>query len=357
VLALLAAYSAILVSGYNLVTLVLTRSEESVTHVQSVMTQTGAVQAGGYLYSIAAVQPLLTPALSVLALVGLVALLRRRDMVLWPLAASMLVGAPWMLSGVPKFMIVSLPAMILCTTVGMLVVWYGIERTSLRRTVQVALVVLLLVPWVFGVQVTREGSARGPGFEIRPFDRTTDSSSLRVAIGEGTAIPTPEGPRSLYGHAMTLLGGQWRALVAQKAQERRRVVEQALERDVPMILTMWSPGYLVNELAARGFTTNDPYWHQQNWDVIPKRRFYNASGDQVTLIFHQIQREVSAEQAQHITELAGADTDTVVWYGYPRTMRHLYAISPAMMNKIDSMSAVLDMDRLRAEMDVASGER
>jgi hypothetical protein len=120
---------------------------------------------------------------------------------------------------------------------------------------------------------------------------------------------------------------------------------------------MWSPGYLINELVARGFTTRDPYWHQQNWDFVPKRRFYNASGDQVTLIFHQIQREVSEEQAQHIIELVGADTDTVVWYGNPRTMRHLYEISPAMMDKIDIMSAVLDIDRLRAEMDAAAGVR
>jgi hypothetical protein len=289
---------------------------------------------------------LVTPAFLAVGVVGFLVLLRRRN----PLVVVVLVGLagviPWMPCGVPKLLMTAVPAMVLCVVLGSLALWFEIKQIRLRLAVRLAISLLLLGPWLIGIRIAKEGSAWGPGFEIRPYDRNEpEGVSVTATLGPGAAYETFEGPRPMFGHAFVLLGGDWTELVSGLAEDRHRVVEQAISMKVPVLMAKWSPSYVVNELAAMGFTTSDPQdCALSTNDRFTERHFTREDGQEVILLYREIKGEGTISDMR---EVASLDAETLILHGYPRVVRHLYELVPEALAKLGPTSAILDLDHLR----------
>ena len=91
--------------------------------MSSVLTQVGTEGTNAFLSMILILTPLLTPAMVVFSLIGLVILLRQRN-ILWVTVLVGLLGSlPWIRTGTPKNIITFIPGLVFCFTVGILAVW------------------------------------------------------------------------------------------------------------------------------------------------------------------------------------------------------------------------------------------
>mgnify|MGYP001579781328 CR=1 FL=1 len=141
--------------------------------------------------SVLPLSPMFTPAFGMLSLLGLIEFARRRN----PLTLIILVGflgiLPWLKSGVPKFIITALPVFILCFMKGFTMLWYRVGHGWVKQAANLTLVLLLLAPWMLGLRVTREGTAYGPGFELRSYDYPdTEGMQFDVTLG-ARGLPFP----------------------------------------------------------------------------------------------------------------------------------------------------------------------
>jgi hypothetical protein len=292
-------------------------------------------------------QSMVTPGFLTLGIVGFAALCRRRDLLVVVVLSGMAGIIPWLFTGVPKLMITAVPGMVVCVALGSLELGYEVGQVRLKLVAWPVVALLLLGPWIIGVRVSREGSAWGPGFEIRPYDRNeSEGVHVALALGPGACFNTYEGPRPIFGHAFVLLGGAWRELVTELADARHQVVKQAISVNVPVLMAQWSPSYVVNELAAMGFTTSDPQDRALYANgYFTERRFLREEDQEVTLLYHEIKGEGTISDMQQVASL---NADVVVFDGYPRVARHLYLLVPEALQKLGPTSAILDLNRLRS---------
>lgn len=90
--------------------------------------------------------PMFTPAFGLLTLLGFIIFVRRRD----PLTLVILVGIlgilPFAKSGVPKFIITSLPVFVLCFVQGLITLWSRVGQGQVKLAVNLTLFLLLLAP-------------------------------------------------------------------------------------------------------------------------------------------------------------------------------------------------------------------
>jgi hypothetical protein len=339
VLALLCFFLALVISGYGPDTVVaqLQKYQNYLGERSSRITET-----------IGSLQPLATPAFAIFALVGLITLLRRRDPLLIVVAVGLIVILPWASRGVPKFILPGIPGLVACAIVGFSVLWTHFKPERWQTIVRVLIFVLLLGPWLIGVQVEYDDSAFGPGFETRAFDRPEPTSTkISLAIfGSGTLFPTSEGPRALFGHAAVLLGGGWRRAIDERWQEIETVTDYAIQNDLPLISTGNMSNFVVS-LWQRGFTTSDPRdpngESEEASNTLILRTFTNEAGQ--TLDTYK--REITGTQIE-LLHVLPTDLNQIVLHGYPRTLRKLYLDAPVtLLEKLGSVSALLDLEALR----------
>ncbi len=349
-LALAASLAMIYASGYTLHTII-----DELKLIGVVARQTGSAQQTIPTINIRTgltLMSLITPAAFVLSVVGFVRLVRQRDAALLLVVLVSGLGVlPIVPSGVPKFLITSIPALILLVVEGWVAIWNLSSRQQLQSFVKATLVATLIVPWFVGIHILRPGTAWGPGFELRSYDRPEDSASTQIALAfdSGAAYPTPEGLRPIFGHAYTLLAGDWRAMYHQLAAENRQLVDVALEQNIPILVTQFPPSYVVNELVARGFSTQAKSKQTSRaTPFIRERLFSNAAGQTVTVLYIEIQDSEVMIDFTEVTALS-AMWDTVLINGYPRTIRHLAQIAPTAHEKVGPLSAILDLQQFTAD--------
>ncbi|MBN1283774.1 MAG: hypothetical protein JXB47_00085 [Anaerolineae bacterium] len=346
VAALVASVLAILISGYG--------PQEILSSTQSTVSYV-AGQAGGQqvesgpaisFRTLTTLLSLFTPAFAIFFMVGLVVMLRRRDARLWLLVVGLAGVAPYLTSGVPKFLITAIPAVLLCAVEGFVTVWYRLAPARWELIARVAAAVVVIVPWFLGVLVTQEGSAWGPGFEIRPYDRDeVEGTDIGLTIGSGAALPSPEGGRAFFGHFFTF-GGGWRALYTELAAEYDTAVQQAVENNIPLVMMRWSPSYITNALVAARFITGDAYGRMlPPDDYFVERRFFNLDGQVITFLYHETEGEGDEDDVKQLCALA-ALSDRVVLDGYPRFVRGLYEQAPGAFQRLGSTSAIVDLGQL-----------
>ncbi len=293
------------------------------------------------------VSPLVTPAMGLLALLGLFGLIRQRDSLAWVVAAGLLSVLPWLYSGVPKNLLTAWPALTLCFVYGLEMLWRFTSQRRWQIFGSLALLVLLLVPWGIGVRVTRSGTAWGPGFELRTFDyKDVDGTDFELTIGAGAAFPTPEGPRPLYGHGYALLGGGWRNLVQASALERQQAVELAIQRGLPLVVTNWTPDYYLLELSNRGFTTSDPFEQDKTATYFTLRRFVDLQGQTVLLFYHETEADDVETMLSALSTLE-VDSEAVILSGYPGVMRAVFERFPAALQPLGARLAIFELSALR----------
>jgi hypothetical protein len=288
---------------------------------------------------------LLTPALGLLTALGLLRLIKDRNPLGWVVLAGLLGVLPWLRSGVPKFLIVCLPVLLFAFVLGLDFLSGIFRRRPGGNLVFAAVVLLLLFPWFIGVRIDREGTAWGPAFQRKPFDyQEVEGTSFGLATGSGMAYPTPEGPRPLYGHAYVLFGGDWKHFVVEDAVERRQALDKALETDLPLLVTSWSPDFFLDELYARGFQTADPKDRMTPDGKFVERRFTDAAGRSVTMFFHEIEAEDMTDLS---ASLSSPDLpQKVILVGYPKTLHIAFRNRPASLQPLGPKTAILDLQSL-----------
>ncbi|MEM7287040.1 MAG: hypothetical protein AAF480_11865 [Actinomycetota bacterium] len=258
---------------------------------------------------LAGLTTVVTPGVAVLGAVGLVISPRRGSLV--ALAAIGLVELVGLQFSSPKLYLWLAPALLYLTALGaghLVGLWH--------RWGIVAVVAVLALPWVVGLQVQRDDAAWGPGFEIQSFTRAESDDTTAVAVGAGTALPTPEGPRALGGHLWALIGGERRDLVQDLADERSAQVDIAQARGAPLVVAEGADGYLTAELARRGYRP-EPYTELDGIRV----RSFGGRSPSVLMVKVDDRAELDAALA-----LAGTESRSgaVVVTAYPSGIRELH---------------------------------
>ncbi len=334
-LALVSWVVAIHEAGYGI--------EEFLTVIQS----SGPVEKRAFLAHLTLVRfnTVLTPIFVVLSCCGITLLIRNRSRMLIVVTIGILIAAPFVSYGNPKWIITAMPALLYCFALGFFVIWQKFHRHG-KASLVITLVAASAIPWMVGIHATYGDSAWGPGFEIRPFDRPFSNGLFAsIVVGAGAAVPTPEGPRPVFGHGMVLLGGGWRKLIDGMATERRRAIQEALRLSVPLLQDR-GQGLAVAELAGFGFTTTDAWNRRLGNNFIVERRFL-ATGAKSLRMLRLVDRGslYRKEDLDELRRIIGAPK--VVIYGYTSTLRGLYRLAPDSLWKLGPGSAILDLERLR----------
>ena len=169
-----------------------------------------------------------------------------------------LAGSGWfLLFGIPSFSAKSfltvLPVLVLTMCLG----WQSLESlikhsTRTRLATITSGATLLLLPWAIGIHWPGAAVSRGPGFEAR-WQPETRRATPYPSFSGGLALPSPEGPRPLWGFGHVLFRGEWRNLVQSLDSIRERAVNTAEELDVPIHLDSDS-ALLATYLIRKGYT-------------------------------------------------------------------------------------------------------
>jgi hypothetical protein len=290
----------------------------------------------GLLEFTAQIAPFLTPGVAILGAIGTVTLIRRRDPFLAVLLLGLAGAAMRVEMGVPKWIISCLPVVCGVVLLGFFVLW---QR---RPLVRVLVGILLLGPWLIGLKATYKDSAWGPGFEMRPYARPVDNTLKIIPVfGAGAAVPTPEGPRALFGHAYVLFW-QWRPFVRENDLEQQRVIQVAMDRRLPLLQDQ-GQGLAIVKLVAAGMRTEDPYRQEVTHAPVISRQFSGPSGN---LLVVRLAEPGTLLNAQVVSQLAQNVGPQVAIYASPRTMRNLFLTAPDALEKIGPQSAVLNLERL-----------
>lgn len=319
----------------------------AVARVASVWSQVGTETSGGLLSLVLIMSPLLTPAMVLLAGVGLVVLIRRKNP-LWMVVLVGLAGVlPWLQTGTPKNLITFIPGLLLCFSVGLSFLWDLGKSKQTTRIIRAGLVLLLALPWLLGLQVEKGDTAWGPGFEQKPYDRPA-AEGLRghVVAGTGSAFPTPEGPRPIYGYLDNLVLGQFRAFIQHLAEERLAVLDYARSEDFPVLVTNWSPDYYLADLYASGYRTTDGANHPSGFSADVVYRHFSAGGKAPIDLYYQEMIDTSPTELINELVKMRAIGNRIVLTGYSGTLRTLYLACPQALTAVGDTSALVDLDAL-----------
>lgn len=291
--------------------------------------------------------PLFTPIFTLVSIAGLVKLIKEKSGLLSIVVAGLLSILPWLRSGVPKFIITALPVLILLFMAGLTMIIDFTKDKSKKRLVYILISIGLLLPWLVGVQIERGGTPWGPGFELKLFDyEETEGTHIKPVFGPGMAFPTPEGIRPLYGYAYVFFR-EWRSFNENSFEERKLLLDTALQTGSPLVTTSWSPDYYLNDLYARGYRTSDPYDRIIGGGFFTERRFENSQGQTISILYAEVEGE---DISVLIEELALTSlSKEFVLTGYPRTMRDLYEAYPNALQKLGPTSVVLDLEKVTNE--------
>jgi hypothetical protein len=353
-LAATAAIAAIAASGYGVTQLFqvfhLAEDEISASH--------------SWLSTMGSFQTLFTPAFLLLGIVGFRQLVLTRSRLAFIVAIGMVPVLPYLLSREPKMVMPAVPVMVLCVVEGFDMIWFP-RRLRQSAAIRRLIIGLLLVgPWLVGIRANSPDTAWGPGFDVKTYGRQTriDSAKAlavgtvdqhRISVGGmnltdggGLAIPTPEGPRPLGGHAAVLLGGGWRSLVNKLNDERSNVVRQAIIRGDP-ILQDNRNSYLLVQLVRMGFITSDPRDGNPS-QAFSERIFRNGRDQQVRIIYQTAHIPLSERnQIESLASTSGAET-VIFFSNYSSALRKLCAFAPYAVEPLGAFSALINVHLFRA---------
>lgn len=262
----------------------------------------------------------LTPAFVILFILGIIHCVKNK--IYLPLFLFCFALLPYMLLGIYpyyKYMICLLLPIILIQAYGYL----GIERKS----VQSVLAAIIFLPWIFGLQV-QSTSAWGPGFEVKTKDlatanvdsfnpdKATTINDVQLKFGAGMAMPTPEGPRPLFGFGAVFLK-RWYSFIDSNNFEREAVVKYALENKCNILQDV-DHAFIISKLSEKAFQTKPSYNTAGNLNL--RRPFYNDKDSIYVDVFKNKKQLFNSEiMAQYLNE----DNCVVVYASYTNIITKL----------------------------------
>lgn len=308
-------------------------------------------------------QPVFTPAAVVLGTAGFISLIRLQPRLGIVAAVGILPVLPMMLGGVPKMIIPAVPGIMLCVVKGLEIIFFSTLRFRAAMVLKWATALILLGPWIFGIRVYSSDTSWGPGFEVaspatsskaknataivkgRVDERGISIASFSPTIGGGFAIPTPEGPRPLGGHAAVLLGGGWRRLVREVEQERHNLVQQAILQQRPIVQDNRNALILI-ALTQMGFTTKDSKVRTVAFGI-GERRFFNSAGQELRIIyFNGMDSLREPIQLQQLLGTIGSDS-FAFYSSYSSRTKKLKELAPSAVQVLGPFSAMVNASEMQ----------
>ncbi len=308
--------------------------------------------------AIGAAQPFFTPALLIGLFLGFYLMLRKNLHVFLLALSSFILVFVYIGSGVPKMFLYAFPGFLIFFAAGSAQFINWAKSSKIGRITLGLFVLALITPWILGAQVYSASTSWGPGFEVRMADdeawsnlgdqSSNSRSGKKIVFGAGTAVPTQEGPRSLWGFGKVLIGGDWRKL----ALERNRIGFDLIERARNEKLAIYSEStqdYTLVNLVNQGYSTQDPAMNYSIGELLSKRTFTSKS-DTIEFFNSFDAREGAAdEKFKLLRENAG---DEVILYVRASSyLRELWSSNPEALELISPFSAYLHLDRLGLDSD------
>jgi hypothetical protein len=310
---------------------------------------------------IGAYQTLVTPAFLIFFVTGCCVFTFRKKKLLILVLLGILPVFPYFYSREPKMILPALPGMCLALAAGINLLWFSWVRSRYLLIVRTLLTVLILAPWLIGFQVLSTDTSWGPGFQVRSelsnsptvddskrivadsvSDRRVSIANIKMMFEGGFAIPTPEGPRPVGGHAFVLFGGEWRDLVDKLDDERDLVASFALSSKLN-ILQDEGNSLMIVKLVQKGFNTNDKKGNYR-LNNISERRFTDSTNQFIEVQILPTHNSLfEKDRIQELMEL-NSNHKIVLYSGYTSTFRKLMIANPKSIQMLGPFSGVLDLD-------------
>jgi hypothetical protein len=160
-----------------------------------------------------------------------------------------------------------------------------------NKYIKATIVGLILIPWFMGVQIDIN-STWGPKFELKIKSDTSNKKqdynpdkyielkNIKLVLGSGTALPTPEGPRPLFGFGSALFF-KWRSFINEVNDEQNKTVRFVEQNKRGIILQDVNHSFIISKLIELGYSTNDSF--NKKIDGKIERRFYKGTNS-ITII-------------------------------------------------------------------------
>lgn len=297
---------------------------------------------------IGAQQTLFTPILIGSIAVGAAMAWKTRRSLLLLFAVSIVLVFPYIYSREPKMLLPMFPATCALGMLGLRRLWSG----SMPR--RAAVVVIALLPWLVGLQVKASGTSYGPGFQ-----RTTEWSNgskprVHVAMAGGFAVPTPEGPRPLWGHGWVLFGGGWRNFVRGMQAEQRLVILRASEENLP-IVQLDRDAMLLPYIDAAGWSTSDPEERIQSAREgrslpLTTRSFVRERARLQTFVVRPDKLFLDAGMLSQIMADSGKQQAVLYFGNYANVLRQVKGLAPQAIAITGPNSGIANLDGLRSAL-------
>lgn len=133
---------------------------------------------------------------------------------------------------------------------------------------KISILFITFLPWFFGITLNTN-SAWGPNFEVQVKinklinllnynpDNSLEIQNAKIVFGAGMAVPTPEGPRSLYGFG-DVFADKWFRFVEINNKERLEAVYYA-ERNHCKIIQDGNHSFISSKLVELGYKTKHEF--------------------------------------------------------------------------------------------------
>ena len=145
-----------------------------------------------------------------------------------------------------------------------------IQGISISKSIyfKMSILILILLTWFFGINLNTN-TAWGPNFEVQVKtnklldlynynpDNSVEIQNIKIVFGDGMAVPTPEGPRSLYGFGEVFVD-KWFRFVEINNKERLDAVYYA-ERNHCKIIQDGNHSFISSKLVELDYQTKHEF--------------------------------------------------------------------------------------------------
>lgn len=164
------------------------------------------------------------------------------------------------------------------------------------KTLRLGVLIIIVIPFLIGFQVD-SNSAWGADFDIKrtsqiinytdtnnynPDTSTKSTNIIPVFFKSGCAMPTLEGPRSLWGFGSVVLK-DWKILITGLNTERDDAVAYALEHHC-VILQDVKHSFIATKLLEQNFNTTESFDHMTN--EVYERTFFKQEEEIKIKVFN-----------------------------------------------------------------------
>ena len=208
------------------------------------------------------------PLLVVLFFGIIIFLKQNRKQIFWRILFVVLPFIPYFILGLfiaYKYAITIVPLIIIIGLAGFI-------EVNKNKFLKFSFYLSLIGIWFVGIKINVDNTLYGSGYEFKKLvvrqsqpineknlDARLKFNAILPTFDGGFYIPTPEGPRPLFGYFYVIFGGLWKNDIDNLAKNRALVVEKLMLNKKTILLQDRKTAYLECDLYKFGYKTNAPF--------------------------------------------------------------------------------------------------